>query len=205
MKPPSMDRIAELQQMIADFASVERQIKLADKPRFENDADHSFGLAITCWFLAPKIAPNLDLGKILQYALAHDIVELHAGDTFIFDTERVKTKSAREDAAIEQLEEDWPDFQELTSATKNYKDHTDPEARFVYVVDKILPPVMVHLGEKGDFWQKNNISLDMHYNNKKSKMQISPEASVYFDLLHEWLDSQDYDFGDPTASAGKPT
>jgi 5'-deoxynucleotidase YfbR-like HD superfamily hydrolase len=61
MKYPSMARIAELQQFIADFAKVERVPQLADTGRPENDVEHSFGLALTCWFLAPKIAPELSL------------------------------------------------------------------------------------------------------------------------------------------------
>lgn len=74
---PTIQRIAELQQLIADFSRIERAVELADTKRPENDIDHSYGLALTCWFLAPKIAPELDLQKIFAYALSHDIVELH--------------------------------------------------------------------------------------------------------------------------------
>ena len=87
MDYPSLNRLAELQQLIADFAKVKRVPHLADNGQPENDMEHSYGLALTCWYLQPKIAPELSLSEILQYALAHDIVELHAGDTFIFDDE----------------------------------------------------------------------------------------------------------------------
>ena len=82
--------------MIADFAKVERIPDLADNRRPEKDVEHSYGLAMTCWFLHDKIAPGLDIAKILKYALSHDIVELHAGDTYVFDKEAVATKSERE-------------------------------------------------------------------------------------------------------------
>jgi 5'-deoxynucleotidase YfbR-like HD superfamily hydrolase len=85
---PSMDRLAELQQLIADFSKIQRIPPMGNSGRPENDVEHSFGLALTCWYLQPKVAPDLDLLKILQYALSHDIVELHAGDTFVFDVVR---------------------------------------------------------------------------------------------------------------------
>ena len=90
---PSIDRIAELQQLIANFGSVRRYIQFADKGHLETDVEHSYGLAFTAWYLALQLAPQLDIGKILKYALAHDLVELHAGDTYIFDHKNVKTKS----------------------------------------------------------------------------------------------------------------
>ena len=49
MDYPSIDRLAELQQLIADFAKVKRMPHLADNGMEENDVEHSFGLALTCW------------------------------------------------------------------------------------------------------------------------------------------------------------
>ena len=189
---PSVQRIAELQQLIADFAKVKRVLELADNGQLENDVEHSYGLALTCWFVAPKIAPRLDLKKILLYALAHDIVELHSGDTYIFDKEGVKTKSAREEAALQKLAADWPDFPELIDAAKGYKDKRDAEARFVYTIDKILPPVLINLGEKEKFWVDNKITKGMHQAEKRKKMQYSPEALPYLKALNEWLADPDY-------------
>lgn len=188
---PSMNRIAELQQLIADFAQVLRMPQLANTGRLENDAEHSFGLALTCWFLAPKVAPKLNLAKILTYALAHDIVELHSGDTFAFDKLRVKTKAAREIVALKQLRQDWPDFPELTEAAQIYQDKSDPEARFVYTIDKILPSVMVNLGEKEAFWHRHKITREMEEAEKRHKMHHSPEALPYLEVLLQWMAEPD--------------
>ncbi len=184
---PSIDRIAELQQLIANFGSVQRYIQFADKGHLETDVEHSYGLAITAWYLALQLAPQLDIGKILKYALAHDLVELHAGDTYIFDHENVKTKSDREDAALEQLKKDLPDFLEVVSYASNYKDKIDAEARFVYAVDKILHPLMVVLSGDTKFWKRNNITQKMHADEKNKKMSVSPEVAPYAKALNEWL------------------
>jgi 5'-deoxynucleotidase YfbR-like HD superfamily hydrolase len=193
-----MERIAELQQFIADFARVLRVPQLADTGRAENDVEHSFGLALTSWFLATKIAPELDIAKVLKYALAHDTVELHAGDTFIFGSqELLSSKSAREDAAIETLAEDWPDFPELSDYAKKYKAKHDEEAKFVYAVDKILPVLMVNLGEKDKMWHKHKITREMQIKEKQSKVQVSKAVEPYFDELVTWMTSPDYFYKPP--------
>jgi putative hydrolases of HD superfamily len=192
LEPPSVQRIAELQQLIADFSSIQRALNIADKGRPENDVEHSYGLALTCWFIAPKIAPHLDMQKILMYALAHDLVELHAGDTYVFDSKAVETKPQREDEALERLAIDWPDFTDMVTAAKDYKDKKDAEAKFVYVIDKMLPPILINLGEKDAYWKKHNITKQMHDSLKHKAMMASPEASIYYEKLVEWLENPNY-------------
>lgn len=189
---PSIERIAQLQQFIAQFSNVERFINMTDTGRKENDVEHSFGLALTCWFIATHIAPHLNLEKILVYALAHDIVEVHSGDTFIFDAPSVATKSDRENNAIKKLYKEWPDFPEMVRAAEDYKNKASDEAKFVYTVDKMLPALMVNLGEKDMFWNKHKITKEMHASEKTEKMRHSPELKGYDELLNEWLSKPDY-------------
>jgi putative hydrolase of HD superfamily len=195
---PSVQRIAELQQFIADFASIERVPHLADKGRPENDAEHSFGLALTCWYLASHIAPQLDMARILKYALAHDTVEIHAGDTFFVDETGVSTKSDREDKAIEALKQSWDDdFAELADFAKMYKAKHDEEAKFVYAVDKLLPAIMVNLGEKSDFWKRHKITADKMAEKKKNIL-VSDIVAPYYDQLLEWMKDSNH-FYDPAS------
>lgn len=189
MDYPSIDRLAELQQLIADFAKVERVPHMADNGKPENDVEHSFGLAITCWFLQPKIAPELDLGEILKYALAHDVVELHAGDTFIFDEAGAATKEERERAALTTIDKDWPDFPDLATYAEGYMDKISEEAKFVKAVDKILPLLMVELGEKNEFWHRHKITLKMERDNKVT-IHVSKYMSPYYEKVIDWLDQQ---------------
>jgi putative hydrolase of HD superfamily len=69
----------------------------------ENDTEHSYNLAMTAWYLAAYF-PELDKNKLIRYALVHDLVEIHAGDTFAFgDAKHIASKSEREAAALNQL------------------------------------------------------------------------------------------------------
>ncbi|MGC1176849.1 MAG: HD domain-containing protein [Candidatus Saccharimonadales bacterium] len=187
-----MDRLAELQRLIGTFAGILRVPKLAQQDRQENDVEHSFGLALTCWFLAPKIAPHLNLEKILIYALAHDIVEVHSGDTFAFDAEAVSQKADSEDQALRRLCSDWPDFSELTDAAAGYKEKRDAEARFVYTIDKLLPSIMTKLDDDTKFWREHKVTREMHEVEKNAKMRHSPEAFLYLDLLNAWMAEPDH-------------
>lgn len=190
MDYPSMNRLAELQQLIADFAKVERMPELANNKKRENDVEHSFGLALTCWYLLPKIAPQLSLEKVLQYALAHDLVELHAGDTFVFDQVNAASKNQREAEAITELEKDWPDFPDLAKFAKGYMNKQDEEARFVKAVDKLLPVIMIELNDDPTiFWNKHKITLAMEQENKVS-IHVSDAMSPYYDALIDWLKSR---------------
>lgn len=190
-KHPSIDRLAELQQLIVDFSKVNRMFNLGDTDRRESDIDHSYGLALICWYLAPKIAPELSLEKIFKYALSHDIVELHAGDTFVFaPKDHLDSKSDREDAALEQLQNDWPDFQELVDHARDYKQKKDEEAKFVKAVDKVLPLIVIELGEGKTFWNQHKITLDMEIENKVT-IKVSDYVAPYYDLIIEWLKKRD--------------
>lgn len=186
---PSVDRISDLQKLIANFAQVKRAVHLADTGRPENDVDHSFGLALSCWYLQLQIAPRLDLSKILRYALSHDIVEVHAGDTYVFDEANVATKEIRERDALKTLKNDWKDFSELTDFSEGYMEKRDEEAKFVYAIDKMLPLIMIELGDAKATWKQKSITLQMEIDNKKTILK-SEKVAPYYTLIIEWLDAR---------------
>lgn len=185
MDRPSLEKIAALQHLIANFGGVERALNLPNTQRRENDNDHSFGLALTCWYLQPKIAPTLNLLEIFKYALSHDLVELHAGDTFAFNKAGMEGKVDREKAAVNQLRKEWPDFSELTQYTEGYMNRETEEAKFVKAVDKLLPPIMIELSGKSE-WERLGITLEAEKENKKS-LYVSEYLKPYYNLLLEWL------------------
>ena len=187
---PSVDRITDLQQLIINFSKVTRVPLFGNTGRLENDVDHSFGLALTCWYLAPKIAPELNLEKIFKYALSHDIVEIYAGDTFVFaHKDEIESKSAREDAALEQLHFEWPDFTDMVDSAKGYKEKIDEEAKFVKAVDKILPLIIIELSESSDFWNRHKITLEMEKTNKVT-IRVSDHIAPYYERVIAWLDER---------------
>ena len=83
--------------------SVFRQTYLADGSRKENDAEHSWHLALSAILLKEHMDAPVDLMKVIVMVLIHDLVEIDAGDTYAYDSEGAKSKRERELKAAERI------------------------------------------------------------------------------------------------------
>jgi 5'-deoxynucleotidase YfbR-like HD superfamily hydrolase len=123
-----------------------RTIKLEpDSDRFENDAEHSFLLATLGCAIAQTLDPALDLGKVSQYALVHDLVEVYAGDTTIWASDDMHaSKAEREEQAMRTIHDRFGStFPWAGDTIMAYEKFEDPESCFVYALDKIIPYVVM--------------------------------------------------------------
>jgi 5'-deoxynucleotidase YfbR-like HD superfamily hydrolase len=113
--------------------------------RFENDAEHSFLLATLGCAIAQQMDSILDLGKVSQYALVHDLVEVYAGDTTIWaSAEEHAGKAEREEKALQLIEERFGKrFPWIDQTIKKYELFDEPESCFVYALDKIIPYIVM--------------------------------------------------------------
>ncbi len=73
-----------------------RMTSIADGTRRENDAEHSWSLAVMAILFAEYMPQDLDLLKVIKMVLIHDLVEIYAGDTFAFDEAGMEDKEERE-------------------------------------------------------------------------------------------------------------
>lgn len=171
------------------FQQIRRRIYATGEDRMENDSEHSFQLAFIAWYIIDKENLDLDKGKALQYALCHDIVEVFAGDMFFHRTpEEEQKKIDLEKAATETLAEKYPDFPSLISTLRAYEEKADPESKFIYALDKLLP-IMNILLDEGRSWQANDVSLEKLYDGKHHKIEQDPIVFEYFILIVEILKS----------------
>lgn len=187
-------RLLDLQALLIDFLEIERLIYLPDgakKDRRETDTEHSFHLAMLGWYLCGSY-PNLDKNKVIQYALAHDIVEIHAGDVMaIGRTEEQQTiKNKREIEALATLKQDWPDFPDLTNTIEIYEKQSDPESVFVKALDKLTPLVLQILSE-GKTWKKLDIKRSDIIALKDKKTAPSKEINNLWQVLKTEILSHD--------------
>lgn len=153
-------RLLDLQLLLINFLEIERLIYLPDgtkKDRKETDTEHSFHLAMLGWYLCNSY-PHLNRDKVIRYALAHDIVEIHAGDVMAVGRtkEQQESKDEREAAALIQLKSEWPDFSDMTDTIEEYEKQSDPESIFIKALDKLTPMIMQILSE-GKTWKKYDI------------------------------------------------
>ena len=136
----------ELGALAVKFAHVERVPRYGEQRR-ENDAEHSFMLALVATELARELYPSsMNPGLISQYAIVHDLIEIKTGDvaTMILSEDELMTKEATEHAALEQLLEQLPPY--TRNLLYDYELQEDLEARFVRAVDKLLPVIVDIVG-----------------------------------------------------------
>ncbi len=181
-KPDAM-RTAEFMRLLHAFQSVERIMYAPNLERMENDVEHSYLLVMLSWYLAHTLGLALDRRKVLEYALIHDLVEVYAGDTPIFDTDAQVSKRDREEAAQTRLAKEWPEFTDLHEAIAQYESQSEPEAVFVYEVDKLVP-IITNYVQGGHAWKKHNISASWLFENKRDKIHKRKEIR---DLLEQFI------------------
>lgn len=150
--------------------------------KVENDAEHSYQLAMVAWFLIEQDKLKLNKEKCFMYALAHDLVEIYAGDTFAFDKKHNLSKQKREKEALKKIEKRFPSFKTLIKIIENFENMEDAESKFVYALDKIVPPIQIYL-ENGKMWHDKNISFEKLSENKNERIPISKDVNKYWQEL----------------------
>ncbi len=150
--PEFVEKSLELAKMLLAFGRVERVCYHPDGKTPETDAEHTVMLGVMACAFAKEYEPQLDLGKVAQFALVHDLVEVYAGDTMTFKpltAEEKKEKVLREKEALVRIKGEFDStFPWISETIERYETLEEPEARFVKFLDKILPK-LTHISNKG--------------------------------------------------------
>jgi len=181
----SLENLLKFAELIGRFRAVERMLYVGTLKRYENDAEHSCMLALLAWYIVSTEKLDLNIEKVMLYALAHDLVEAYAGDTNAFDTSETlhATKHLREQEALNRIEKEFPEFPELVGAIKSFEAKEDKEARFVYALDKIQPGIVTYL-DGGVSWKMHGLTLDQIVLKKKDQIaNVDPLIFEYFNML----------------------
>jgi 5'-deoxynucleotidase YfbR-like HD superfamily hydrolase len=187
---PSLADIQHLlEKLTLPFHLVERQVALpiASRPT-ENDAEHSWSVAFLACSLAPQIDPKLDVGKIAQFAIVHDLVEVFAGDTSPWhDKQKRDSKEEREEKAAQHIEKEFTHFPWIIQTIKDYESRASNEAKFVWAVDKIIVIFMRYL-DRGQYYVEHGITrerFDAQMASHQKKAHAHPKIGRYYDQLLE--------------------
>jgi putative hydrolases of HD superfamily len=188
---PSLENIIRFTDLLNRYRAVERAILVKDSDRKENDTEHSFSLAMLAWYINSVYDLKLDTAKLFMYSLAHDLVEVYAGDTYFFSTdENIKSsKHKREEDAAIRIQNEFPEFKELHTAITSYEKKDDKESKFIYALDKIEPVLNIYV-DKGRTWRKNKVTLKMLVDMKNPKVSIDPTIENIFNQLSDLLSKE---------------
>lgn len=175
-----MSRIEQQMEFIREIDGLKqigRQTYLRDASRKENDAEHSWHLAMMALVMSEYANENIDVLRVISMVLIHDVVELDAGDTYAYDTVANTTKREREVAAAERIFNILPKDQAayFRGMWDEFESAETPEAKFAHVLDNIQP-MMLNDASGGKAWREHGVKLSQvlkrNEKNPKGSKQI---------------------------------
>ena len=164
-----------------------RQTYLLDEKRKENDAEHSWHLALYVLLLSEYAnSSQLDICKVIKMVLIHDVVEIYAGDTFVYDHEGRKTQEKREADAAEKLLSMLPEDQQKTFSQliEEFNGKQSSEALFANAVDR-LQPLLHNLLTEGKSWKEHGVAKEQVLSMNRHMGEGSEELWEYVQSLIE--------------------
>lgn len=166
---------------------IQRKTKLFNSDRNENDAEHSWHLAMMTIVLAEHSDKPIDVLKVLKMVLIHDIVEIDAGDTFIYDTQKNHTNTEEELLAAKRIFGLLPPEQaeEFIAIWQEFEEGKTDEAKFAKSMDR-LEPLLQNTSNNGGTWKEFNVPFQKVYDKKKAIKEGSATIWEYAEnLLNE--------------------
>jgi putative hydrolase of HD superfamily len=154
-----IDFIVEIDKLKRVF----RQTWLMDQSRKENDAEHSWHLAVMVILLQEHAKEQgLDLLRVLKMVLIHDLVEIDAGDTFVYDAVGALDKAQREQRAADRIFNLLPADQaaELRRLWDEFESRSTPESRYAAALDR-LQPILHNYFTEGRAWREHGVTSEM--------------------------------------------
>ena len=133
--------------------TVLRQTHLTGYLRQENDAEHSWHMALMVWLLSEYANEKIDVLHTMLMVLVHDLVEIDAGDTYAYDEQAKATQAGREQKAADRLFGILPQEQgnALRAIWEEFEAYETPEARFAHTIDNFQPLLLNDSNGGGDW------------------------------------------------------
>ncbi|MGI6226203.1 MAG: HD domain-containing protein [Peptococcales bacterium] len=138
-----------------------RQNVVIGTQRQENDAEHSWHLAMMAIFLEEYAAEKVDISRVVKMVLIHDLVEIDAGDTFCYDEKAHIDKCEREEKAADRIFNILPkdQAQEIMGLWREFEEMKTSEARFAACLDR-MQPIILNYHTHGHTWQKPGVTYE---------------------------------------------
>jgi putative hydrolases of HD superfamily len=161
-----MDRLDQQLAFVAEIGKLKgvlRQTRLADLDRAENSAEHSWHLALAVLALRDQAPAGSDINRVVAMVLIHDLVEIDAGDLFLYaKPEEHARQEQAERAAADRIFAILPADHgaALRALWDEFNERRSPEARFARAIDR-LQPMLENFEANGGTWQRHGVTADM--------------------------------------------
>ena len=175
---------------IDKLKGVLRENPTANGERRENTAEHSWQLAMAAMVLAEHANEPVDVAMVVRMLLVHDLVEIDAGDTFVYltmDANGRDEQNQREQLAAERIFGLLPPDQgaEMRATWDEFEAAQTAEARFAKAVDR-LAPMLLNRASGGGSWKRH--SIDPSQTHRLVDTQMTAGSAALTSYAHELID-----------------
>jgi putative hydrolase of HD superfamily len=140
--------------------AVLRKTRPVGLDRYENIAEHSWQVCLLAQLLSPYASTPLDIVRVTELLLVHDIPEIDIGDQIVYQAKDDGRAAAEREAAARIFgllpvhQAAW-----LMSRWQEYEDRKTREAIFAYAIDRLMP-VLHNINNNGQSWRENRVTLE---------------------------------------------
>jgi putative hydrolase of HD superfamily len=184
-----LEQQLEFLRVVDALKRVDRMTRLIQRSgetsRRENSAEHSWHLALMAMMLVEHANEPVDLARVLQMILVHDIVEIDAGDTFVYDAAAMIGKAEREQQAAERIFGMLPDDQkvEFLALWHEFEARETPEAKYASALDR-LAGMLPNAANNGGTWNEHQVTVEQVTRRNES---IATGSDVLWDHARQWI------------------
>ncbi|WP_343604380.1 HD domain-containing protein [Fluviicola sp.] len=167
MFPENLLKQIQFIKEIDQIKYIQRRTKLFNSDRPENDAEHSWHLAMMAVVLSEYSNEPVDVLKVVKMVLIHDIVEIDAGDTFIYDTQKNHSNTEEELLAAKRIFGLLPKEQaeDFIAVWEEFEAGETHEAKFARAMDR-LEPLLQNTSNDGGTWKEFDVSFEKVFQKK---------------------------------------
>lgn len=157
-----------------------RQNIVIGTTRNENDAEHSWHLAIMAMMLNEYSKVPVDVLQVIKMVVIHDLVEIYAGDTYCYDVKSNEDKAEREEKAAEKLFSMLPEDQseEIWNLWREFEGLKTPEAKFAACLDRVQP-LILNYNSNGHTWRRPGVTSEMVLKRNEVLKENAPKLWEY--------------------------
>ena len=184
-----MNRLEQQLQFILEIDKVKkiiRQTPLSDASRKENDAEHSWHIALMAYLLQEYAEEPVEVSKVMLMVLIHDLVEIDAGDTYAYDTEGAKTKDERERKAADRIFGLLPEEQGmyLKALWEEFEAYETAEAKYAHMLDN-FQPLLLNDAAGGISWTEHQVKNSQIY---KRNEKVEETSATIWKCMQDKID-----------------
>jgi len=178
----TLDFIVEIEKL----KDVYRKTRPVGLDRFENSAEHSWHVCLSALMLKDYANDDIDIDRVIKMLLIHDLGEIDAGDTIIYESETKAIKD-EETAGVQRVLDILPEgkAEEYMLLWNEFEAGETPDSKYAKAIDRV-PPLLHNLHGGGHSWKKHSISKQQVLSANK---RIAKGSKNLWEVLEKDLES----------------